>query len=143
MRIERFRAAHLADLELQDAQAYFSAQMTSAEYGAMLEQAGQSFTGFAGGRVIGCAGVTEVWTGRFVAWALIAKDAGRHMVALHRAVAGFLSTLRAGRIELWVDEGFAPGMRWAEMLGFSCETPQPMRNFRPGGGACFLFSRVQ
>lgn len=142
MKIVKFRAAHLAALQLQDAQSYFHDQIRSAEYATMLEQAGQAYTAIDGDTVIGCAGVTEIWAGRAVVWSLIGKTAGRHMIAMHRAVAGFLSTLRYSRLELWVDDGFAPGMRWAKMLGFTCETPEPMKNFRPGGNACFLFSRT-
>ncbi len=143
IRIERFRAAHLAILQLQDAQSYFHDQIRSADYAASLERAGQAYTALDGDQVVACAGVTEIWPGRAVVWSLIGKQAGRHMVALHRVVMGFLSTLAYGRLELWVDDGFAAGLRWAKMLGFACETPAPMQNFRPGGNACYLFSRIQ
>lgn len=143
MNIVAFKASHLRDLELQDSQRYFSGELSSNEYADSLEKAGQAFTALSGTNVIACSGVTEVWTGRAVAWALISKDAGRHMVGIHKAVAGYLSAAKYRRIEAWVDEGFEPGMRWLELLGFTLETPSPMRGFRPDGASCFLFSRVK
>lgn len=142
MNIVAFRAEHLAGLQLQDAQAYLSAEIALPEHGRMLERSGQCFTALVGDRVLACSGVAQVWEGRGVAWALVSREAGRHMVGIHRAVAGYLSAAKYRRIEAWVDEGFEPGMRWLEMLGFACETPQPMRGFRPDGGACYLFSKV-
>lgn len=142
MKLERFKAEHLQGLELQEAQAYFSDQLRSAEYAKSLELSG-GFTGLVDGKVIACGGCAEVWQGRAVVWALISKDAGRYMVQIHRAVRGFLMASQYRRIEAWVDVGFAPGERWLEMLGFTKETPEPMQGFRPDGGACFLFSRVK
>lgn len=143
MNIVAFKAAHLQWLELQEAQAYLSADIIKPEHARMIEQAGQSFTAMVGDKVLACSGTAEVWTGRAVAWALISKDAGRHMVGIHKAVAGYLSAAKYKRIEAWVDEGFEPGMRWLELLGFTRETPLPMRGFRPDGGSCFLFSKVK
>jgi hypothetical protein len=141
--IVKFRSAHLQWLELQEAQAYLSADIAKPENGFLVEQAGQAFTAMDGGQVLACAGVVEVWAGRAVAWAFLSKNAGRHMMAIHRAVAGYLLASKVKRIEAWVDEGFEPGMRWLEMLGFRQETPEPMRAFRPDGGSCFLFARVK
>jgi len=143
MNIVAFKAVHLQWLELQQAQAYLSAEIAQPEHARMIEQAGQSFTAMVGDKVIACSGTAEVWSGRAVAWALISKDAGRHMVGIHKAVAGYLSAAKYKRIEAWVDEGFEPGMRWLELLGFTRETPLPMRGFRPDGGSCFLFSKVK
>jgi hypothetical protein len=143
IQIVALKASHLANLELQDAQSYFSGNLTSQEYAESLASEGQSFTAISGERVIACAGVTEIWENRAVAWSLISKDAGRHMLSIHRPIAGFLLASKYRRIEAWVDEGFEPGMRWLEILGFTLETPSPMRGFRPDGGSCFLFSRVK
>ena len=143
MQIVAFKAAHLQALDLQEAQRYLSADLARPEHARMIEQAGQSFTAIKDGRVLACSGVAEVWTGRAVAWALISKDAGRAMVSIHRAVSGYLYASKYRRIEAWVDEGFIPGMRWLDMLGFKLETPLPMQGFRPDGGSCFLFSKVK
>lgn len=143
MNIVAFKAAHLQLLELQQAQAYLSADFLQPEQARLIEQAGNSFTAMVGDKVICCAGIVEIWTNRAVAWALISKHAGRNMVGLHKAVAGYFSAAKYKRIEAWVDEGFEPGMRWLKLLGFTLETPLPMRGFRPDGGSCFLFSKVK
>ena len=143
MNIVAFKASHLQALDLQDAQAYLSSEIATPEHGAMIESTGQSFTVLHDGRVIGCGGCVEIWKDRAIIWALVSKHAGRHMVGIHKAVAGYLSAAKYKRIEAWVDEGFEPGMRWLEMLGFIRETPMPMRGFRPDGGSCFLFSKVK
>lgn len=142
IRLVPLRAVHLSVLELQDAQSYFSGELSSRDYALSLERSGQAFTALFGDRVIACAGLTEIWPNRAVAWSLLSKNAGRHMLCIHRLAAGFLKTSKYRRIEAWVDEGFMPGMRWLDLLGFTLETPVPMRGFRPDGGACFLFSRV-
>lgn len=143
MIIQRFKADHIAELELQDAQAYFGDQLMTPGYAEMLEAGCDGFTALADGQVVACAGCTEIWTGRAIAWALISKDAGLSMVPLHRAVSGYLMASKHRRIEAWVDVGFDAGSRWLEMLGFTCETPSPMQGFRPDGGACFLYARVK
>lgn len=143
MRIVAFRPEHVRALELQDAQQYFSGLVSGVEYGLALAQTGHAFTAMDGDRVIGCSGCVECWDNRAMAWALISKDAGRHMVGIHKAVAGFLAGAKWRRIEATVDVGFEAGMRWMAMLGFKQETPEPMRGYRPDGGDCYLFSRVK
>lgn len=143
MNIQRFKAEHIAALELQDAQAYFGEQLMTPGYAEMLESSGGGFSGLVDCRVVACVGCSEVWPGRAVAWALVSKHAGRHMVPIHRAVSGYLMASKHRRIEAWVDDGFDAGSRWMEMLGFTCETPLPMQGFRPDGGACFLYARVK
>lgn len=142
MIIQRFKAEHLDALHLQEAQSYFSDHLMAPGYAKHIEAVGGGFTALSGDTVIACAGCMEVWAGRAVAWALLSKDAGAHMMALHRAVSGFLKASQHRRIEAWVDEGFGPGERWLKMMGFRRETPEPMQGFRPDGGACFLFAKV-
>lgn len=143
MIITRFKAVHLDALQLQDAQSYFSSQIAMPGYARHLEEVGGGFTGMIDGCVVACAGCAEVWKGRAVAWALLSKDASKHMMTLHRAVNGYLKATPFHRIEAWVDEGFEPGERWLQMMGFKRETPEPMQGFRPDGGACFLYSKVK
>lgn len=141
MNITRFKAAHLAALELQDAQEYFRSEFVNPEYGEQLAASPWAFTGMVDGRVIVCSGVHEVWAGRGVAWALISKDAGAHFFAVHRAVSGFLKQAPLRRIEAMVDAGFQAGIRWAEMLGMQREGL--MRAYSPTGNDYFIYSRIQ
>jgi uncharacterized protein YciI len=143
MKVEALRPHHLASLQLQDAQAYFGPEMTNPEYVESLVRAGPCFAATDGSRVIGCAGVVEVWDNRAMAWALMSRDAGRQMLTVHRLVAGFLAQAKWRRIEATVDAGFEAGHRWMRLLGFTLETPEPMRAYRPDGGDCFLYARVK
>ena len=143
MIVTAFRPEHVRALELQQAQRYFAGTLSGEDYGRMLASAGQSFTALEGDRVIACSGCMEIWDNRAMAWALVSKDAGRHMLGVHRAVAGFLAGAKWRRIEASVDVGFEAGMRWMALLGFKQETPEPMRAYRPDGGDCYLFARIK
>lgn len=143
MRIVAFRPEHLRDLELQDAQQYFGSELLRSGYGEMLARSGQAFTAIGDNGVIICSGCREIWPQRAEAWALVSRHAGKDIVAIHRAVDGFLKQAPWRRIEASVDVGFAAGMRWLTMLGFVNETPdKPMRAYRPDGGDSYLFARV-
>ena len=143
MKIVKFRAAHLDALQLQDAQTYFHGEFNDPSYGRALEQSQYSFTALDGDKVICCAGMHEVWPGRAVAWALVSKDAGPHLRAIHRATLGFMAQSPWRRIEAMVEGGFEAGHRWIKMLGFVCETPDAMRGYSPSGVDFYLYSRVK
>ena len=144
MMIVAFKPEHLKSLVLQDAQEYFGAEISRPGYGEYLRSAGQAFTAIDGDLVLACSGCCEVWQDRAQAWALVSKDAGRHMIGIHRAVEGFLKQAEWRRIEAAVDVGFDEGMRWLELLGFYNETPdKPLRAYRPNGGDSYLFARVK
>jgi len=144
MQIVRFTPAHLAALELQDAQIHLSSELTRPGYGDMLAAAGQSFSALAGDRVVCVAGLLPQWEGRAIAWALLSRQAGRYFLPVHRAVHGFLAQSAFRRVEAFVDAEFSRGCRWLEMLGFDNETPgAPMRKYTPDGKDCFLYARVK
>jgi hypothetical protein len=112
------------------------------EADAMSASFGDAWTALLDGRPIACAGVVEVWSGRAYAWALLAEDAGPHMLAITRAIRCFLQRAPYRRIEMAVTVGFDAGRRWAEMLGFQLETPTAMRNYLPNGKDAWLYARV-
>lgn len=130
-----FDLAHVAALDVQDAQRV-DAHDLSGQYG-------MAFTALSDGQPIACAGVLEVWAGRGYAWALLGKECGRHFLAIHRAVNRGLVLSGLRRIEMAVDAEFLPGCRWAHLLGFRLETPDPMRAFLPNGRSAYLYARVQ
>lgn len=95
------------------------------------------------GTVLATAGVIPQWPGRVIAWALIAHNAGPHFVRITREVKRFLATCNARRIEVAVDAAFPAAIRWAEMLGFVRETPQPMRAYGLDGRSSYLYALVK
>lgn len=50
-------------------------------------------------------------------WAVLSEFANRHMVALTR-IGRRVAEFHTGVLWMAVDEGFLPGERWANMLGF-------------------------
>jgi hypothetical protein len=139
MQIVPYKADHLLQLALQEAQAYMGAWITP-EYAESLVPH-PSFTGIDNGVVVGCAGIIEIWPGRATAWALLSPDLNRKMIKVHRSVERFLGMCGVRRIETSVDAGFEDGHRWIEMLGFKLEAPV-MSAYRPDGGDCSLYARV-
>ena len=103
---------------------------------------GTAWSAFVDGVPIACAGVVEVWAGRAYAWALLADRAGPHLLWLTREIRFRLDSLALRRVEMAVDAGFGAGARWARMLGFVCETPEPARCYLPNGRDAWLFARV-
>ncbi len=102
-----------------------------------------AFTAHHEGRVLACAGVIEMWPDRAMAWAWISSVAGPYFAGVHRAVRRFLDVCPFRRVELTVLAGFEPGMRWARMLGFTLETPEPMRAYGVDGCDYYLWARVR
>lgn len=140
IRVEPFKAEHLATLELQEAQSVFADKYNPA-YGKALEECGGSYTGFADGRPVICAGLIEQWEGRALAWALVSSDAGRHFVHVTRIIRRAIEMSQFRRIEAHVDCEFYQGIRWAEMLGFEVEAR--MRRFMADGRDAFLYVRFK
>jgi len=131
-----FRAEHVRQLRAQPAQVReLNADTLATPYG-------QAWTAMVADVPMACAGIVEVWTGRSYCWALLSADVGPHLLALTRAIRSRLAALPLRRVEMAVDAGFAPGCRWAEMLGFVRETPRPMRSYLPNGRDAWLYARV-
>lgn len=141
MRIFAFHPNHARQIKLQSAQAHVKDDLLQPGVAESLANAGQSFTAIEGNQVIAIAGIAPQWEGRAIAWALISEDAGKHFLAIHRAVKGFLNQCDIRRIEAFVDADFEQGMKWMEMLGF--ENEGLMRKFSIIGNDCYLFARVK
>jgi len=132
---------HLRRLDLQEAQSFFGTMMNDPEYLAGLVSGGPAYTLLGGNEVLACAGIVPQWQNRAMAWALVGKNAGRAMVALHRAVLRCFEIHPHKRIETTVASKFAEGHRWARMLGF--EREGTMTAFAPDGADYDLYARIQ
>lgn len=141
MRVVPFIPAHLEDLILHGYQEFMHKYMNE-QYGEMLSFY-PSYSYVIDDIVKACAGVVPACEDRYVAWALMSKDSGKNMVGITKAVKHFLDTFGGTRVEMHVREDFEQGKRWAEMLGFFCETPVPMRKFAPDGKDYYLYARVR
>lgn len=144
IRIVPYEPAHLARLDLQDAQGVLRPLLADPGYAAALARPGLAWTALAGGTPVGCAGFLDQGGGRWLAWALIGRDMPRRgWLAATRAVQLRIDRLRARgarRLEAVVHVAFAPGHRWVELLGFRLEGI--MRAYDPEGADCALYARI-
>lgn len=134
-----YRAEHIHMLEAQEAQKYIGKFMTD-ELAVALE-ATPALTGFVGERVIGCFGLQEKGLHMAVMWSIIDQSAGRHFLAIHRAMQAYLAMTPYRRIEIDVDCEFEQGHRWARMLGFTQECARRVA-YRMDGGDSALYARL-
>ncbi len=133
-----YRPEHLARLLNEpDVNVFFGAVDTPG-YAEALEKVGPAFTALAGARVLACGGIREEWAGRGTAWALLSGRVGAQMVVLHRAARRVLALGRFRRVEAAVVDGYAPGCRWLDLLGFRLEVPRAL-NYMPDGKSARLY----
>lgn len=85
----------------------------------------------------------ESWPHRAIGWTVLSAHAGPFMRAVTRAVRDWLAQRPERRVEFYVDAQFPQGVRWAHLLGFTLETPLPMRHFLPNGNGAYMFGRVR
>ena len=141
MLIVPFKAEHFDKIELQPHQEGFSTYIADKKYGKSIEQGSDSFTAFDGNKIIGCAGLVEQWDGRAVAWALLSKDAGKHMLSIVRKIDEYLNLKNIRRVEASSICGFKPGARLLEMLGFEYEGIA--KKYTPDGQDVLMYARVR
>lgn len=131
---------HVRALEPQDAQSDQTADERVETARALLSQ-GPGYAAVNERGVMCLGGVSPQWHGRMVAWVLLSKHAGPHMVQITRAVSRYLDGLDCRRVEMYVDAQFSTGCRWARMLGFKSEGL--MRAFLPNGNDAFMYGRTR
>lgn len=127
MIVEPFRPYHIDLLRAQGVQAAQLGEISLVPLSCANLPAppGPAVTVFDGERVIVCGGIAVKGPGRGECWALMGEGVGRHMHWLHFAVKRFITAQRWQRLEAAVEEGFGPGCRWVELLGFSYEGKMP------------------
>lgn len=116
-----FRRWHLTWLEEKGYAAGGVAPVMNDDTLSHLERSG-SWTALYDLEPIACGGVVQQWPGRYLGWTCLNRAAAPHMLYLTRAAKRKMGHIN-GRIEMTVRCDFEPGHRWAEMLGFTIETP--------------------
>ena len=93
-------------------------------------------------KVVAIAGVVEKRPGVASVWVLLAKDAGRRMLAVTRFLKWAMreNTRNYKTIETLVRSDFGPGHRWARLFGFECV--QQRRSKDPDGNFEDLYRRA-
>lgn len=133
-----FEHHHLRKINVQAAQRaeFFSD-------GAQDQPTGEAYTVLDRDEVLACFGLIRLFPGRGLAWSVLSQDAGRRMISITRTIRCLLDATPCVRVEMAVADGFRAGERWAELLGFECETPTPLRAYLPGGTDARLYARIR
>lgn len=137
-----FKADHLWQFVPQDVQRDDHRAALSDGSAVYLEST-LSFSGFAGVRCVGAAGLVPVRPHRAVAWLILSDRAGPYMLPLARKVRRVFALAPYRRIEFTVAAEFEAGHRFADLIGAKCETPDGMEAFGPTGGAEMMYSVVR
>jgi|SRR5882672_7049306 len=144
IRVEPYRPFHLKLLIAQGVQPAYVGRISYVPgLSDRLQEMGPALTAFDRDRVLCVGGMIPMGPKLGHVWAALAAEAGAHMLALHRATERFMSTLQPQRLEATVEQGFRPGCRWLELMGFECETPNGMRRYGEDGATHLLFARVR
>lgn len=102
---------------------------------------GVSYSGWVNHRCVGAAGLFPIWR-KAVAWAILSNACAPHMRAITRKALKVIPAQGFERIEAMVLCDFAPGHRWARMLGFVMEAER-MRRYDPDGRDMALYAWVR
>jgi len=94
------------------------------------------------GRLIAIGGCGFPWGNRMAVWILLDKSAPPVLLPLTRFLRGFIDGYHCPRVEMHVCAGFRNGERWARLLGFTNETPTPLRRFFPDGSDAYMYARI-
>lgn len=132
--------AHLSKLIVHDYIGFIQDDLANPQYAEAICQ-NESYTLLNNGEVVGCYGATAVGTNRYHVWALLSDSSGKCMLRLTRHIKKLMDDAKLPRLETNVRCDFTNGIRWAEMLGFICETPKGMKNFGDDGYDYYLYSR--
>lgn len=139
MNVIPYEASHIGLIEAQPQQLHMVSQ-ASFEYLSNLKSLGPAYTGVLDGKVIGCAGIIQSTFGSGTLWALLHRDAARHMLGIHRCAKRLLDLHQMRRLEATTEVGFLAGCKWLEMLGFKPEGIMP--SYGPDGASHWRYGRV-
>lgn len=106
---------------------------------------GRAEGAWVGPRLVAAAGLVTLVSGEvLVAWCLLSKRAGPYMTAITKRCRRVMNEVPEARVEMYVNADIGErGKRWADAMGFVCETPSPMRKRGQGGKDQFMYARVR
>lgn len=107
-------------LQLQSAQMLSGQAMTPAAIESAIK-GGLALAAVEGDKVLGMAGIYEVWEDRGIAWALLGESPGARMVTLVRLMQRAIDVSLFRRIEADVLQSHKEGHRLMQLLGFRKE----------------------
>lgn len=137
-----FNAEHLRYLSPQRLQRYDHAVLLNSEY-ASIVNSNFGLSAWDGLRCVAAAGCVPIFGSRAVAWAILSNDAAPYMLRIVRKVRTVMAGLPYRRIEISVRSDFEDGKRFAELIGMTLETPEPMRAHGANGEDEYMYAVVK
>lgn len=135
--IEPFQAEHIGCIDAQESQH----GLLHDDHAAAVAQH-DAWTVRLDGKIVACCGVVPIWNGRSMMWSQISTSIkSKGMVLLTKAVLRYLNLIQ-DRMEALVVENHEAGHRWIKLLGFTLDTPLPLKKILPNGENAYLYSRV-
>lgn len=97
-----------------------------------------------GQQVVGAVAAVEVWedSSKVAILAVFAANARGHALALTRELRRALAGMEYARMETYVDAKQSAASRWARLLGFELEFPDPLPGLLTNGNDAFMFVRA-
>lgn len=139
-----FKPEHLVGFEIQNGQPEMKAYLEMPDYGDTLLSVGGGYSLFDNNTILACGGLAHNSEHKALAWLLISKNfKTEHMTFLAKNIKNGLNQSTYSRIEAIIRKGFPQAYRFAELLGFKCETPNGMSNWFSSGETAYLFSRIK
>ncbi len=118
---------HMRLIAPQEGDKYNQLMYVTPEYADILAD-NFSLSAWDGSKCIGAAGIIYINKFRSIAWALLGRDSGKHMLTLTRKVREIIHSHPSPRIEILVDYDFKEGHRWAKLMGFEVEAPRMQKH---------------
>ena len=137
-----FKVGHLQYLAPQEAQRHEHAVLLRSDYADIVDS-NFGLSAWVGNQCIAASGVVPMFSHRAIAWARVSNDAAPYMVEIVRKVRRTLAILPYRRIEMTVNAEFENGRRFAELVGMTLETPEPLRAFGARGEDEYLYARIK
>src|SRR5688500_8002274 len=122
MTVEAFKPEHLAQIELQPAQASALAHVPPG-YAERLVAAGPAITVRSRGRIIACLGIGQPAANERLLWGFLAAEVSPWRI--FSAARALIAEHRHEPLYATVEDGFAPGERALELLNFVRDEPLP------------------
>lgn len=122
---------HMLQIGVQEKQSEMLGEITK-QYAHALATAGIAYTVMLDNRVLACGGKAKQWEGRWILWAVLSREASRHMLRLTKITKRTLELHNhVGRLEAIVRSDFEQAHRWVKMLGLKWHHHE--ERFLPGG----------
>ena len=135
--------SHFEGFEIQEEQMFINKYIQNSDYIKTLCDQGLSWSGIKEGKVIIMAGVIEPHEHIGMVWAMLSKGSEKHLVSITRSISRWLDGWDTKRLETAVRHDFKSGHKWADMLGFTNETPNGMKAYGIDGETYDLYARVK